>query len=244
MIEHSALTTKVYEWLRESILGHSYRPGDKLDIQQLAEKLGVSRTPVKDAINRLAIEGLVVLHSRQGTYVATLTPETLRELFAVREMIERWAAERVTPAQLVANAALVADLREGCAELLAVPPGSFSHSAFVTLDRQLHSLIVELTGNGVLGEIYERVTARMWIGRIYYHDQDEAHRRSQVSHAEHGAIARAFAAGDPAALAAALLAHTRSSMGHTLTVLDRYPRAAREKRAPREAAPGRPARTA
>lgn len=224
MIEHSALTTKVYEWLRDSILEHRFRPGDKLDVQQLAEKLGVSRTPVKDAINRLVVEGLVALQSRQGTYVATLTPGTLRELFAVRDMIERWVAEQVPREQLVANAAVVADLHEGCGELLAVASAAdFNYSAFVALDRRLHGLIVDLAGNGVLDEMYQRVIARLWIGRIYYADPDETFRRSQRTQVEHAAIVRAFAAGDAAALAAALLAHARSSMGHTLAVLDRYP---------------------
>src|SRR5262249_30551094 len=68
IIEHSDLTTKVYQWLRDQILHHVFLPGDKLDVQQLADNLGVSRTPVKDAINRLTAEGLVVLQSRRGTY--------------------------------------------------------------------------------------------------------------------------------------------------------------------------------
>ena len=107
MIEHSDLTTQVYQWLKERIMHHAFLPGDKLDVQQLANDLGVSRTPVKDAINRLTSEGLVVLRSRRGTYVATLTPAMLRDLFDVRTMIEAWAAERLTPKQMADAAANV-----------------------------------------------------------------------------------------------------------------------------------------
>ncbi len=97
MIEHSDLTTKVYQWLKERIMHHAFLPGDKLDIQQLADDLGVSRTPVKDAINRLTSEGLVVLRSRRGTYVATLSLADLHDLFQVRTIIESWAVQHGVP---------------------------------------------------------------------------------------------------------------------------------------------------
>lgn len=226
MIEHSALTAKVYDWLRDAILHHRFRPGDKLDVQQLADQLGVSRTPVKDAVNRLTVEGLVVLRSRQGTYVATLSAPTLRELFAVREMIEREVAGQLSPAALRERVSAFADLVVRCGQLLAVPAAdAFDYSAFVALDRQLHGEIVALAGNGALREIYQGVTARMWIGRLYYAGQEESFRRSLVSHDEHAAIVSACGEGDPRALAAALLAHSRSSQGHTLGVLARSPAA-------------------
>src|SRR5437764_4615575 len=104
VIEHSDLTTKVYQWLKDRIMHHAFLPGDKLDIQRLADDLGVSRTPVKDAINRLTSEGLVVLRSRRGTYIATLTPEMLRNLFETRTMIESWAVQHATPEALAAIA--------------------------------------------------------------------------------------------------------------------------------------------
>lgn len=239
MIEHSALTTKVYEWLRDQILQHAFHPGDKLDIQYLADQLGVSRTPVKDAINRLAVEGLVVLQSRQGTYVATLTQETLRDLFEVRVMIESWAAEHLSADTLAENSARATDLFERCARLLDMPDGTrFDYNAFVALDTQLHSLIVNLTANAVLIEIYQRVITRAWIGRIYFEGGEEEFNRSQAAHNEHTAIVRAFANGDSAALAAALKTHAETSLAHTVSLLTRYPQPpAQEKRSRREIAP-------
>src|SRR5690348_11990924 len=118
MIEHSDLTTKVYQWLKERILHHAFLPGDKLDVKQLADDLGVSRTPVKDAVNRLTSEGLVVLRSRRGTYVATLAPSDVRDLMEARLMIETWAVGRVTAAEMVAAAAAVQDLFDRSARII------------------------------------------------------------------------------------------------------------------------------
>jgi DNA-binding GntR family transcriptional regulator len=136
---------------------------------------------------------------------------------------------------LCAHAAVAAGLFARCAELLDVATAEqFDFGAFVPLDRQLHGSIVDLAGNGVLSEMYRRTIARMWIGRIYYAGREESFRRSQVSHGEHAAIVGALAAGDGAALAAALRVHTQSSLGHTLGVLARYPQAPNRQRRPQQ----------
>ncbi len=138
MIEHSDLTTKVYQWLKGRIMHHAFLPGDKLDIQQLADDLGVSRTPVKDAINRLTSEGLVVLRSRRGTYVATLTPAALRDLFETRTMIECWAAEHATREAMLAAAPAMQALFDRSTTIIAEADAAhFDYSAYFALDLDL-----------------------------------------------------------------------------------------------------------
>lgn len=223
MIEHSDLTTKVYQWLKERILHHAFLPGDKLDVQQLADDLGVSRTPVKDAINRLTSEGLVVLQSRRGTYVARLTPDALHDLFDARLMIETWAAERATPERL---AAIAPQVREQFAESdLIIARGDarrFDYPAFYALDARLHALLVGVAGNAVMREMHHMVMARAGVGRIYFPGDDEVWTRSLAAHAEHRAIVDAAVACDRAALRAAVQAHIRASRAHTTMLLARF----------------------
>src|SRR5690348_13245174 len=161
MIEHSDLTTKVYQWLKERIMHHAFLPGDKLDVQQLADDLGVSRTPVKDAINRLTSEGLVILRSRRGTYVATLTPTALRDLFETRMMIECWAVRHATAEAMRAAApGMRALFDRGSRIITGVDAATFDYSAYFALDLDLHALLIGLTGNAVLLDLHHGVLAR------------------------------------------------------------------------------------
>ncbi len=228
MIEHSDLTTKVYQWLKERIMHHAFLPGDKLDVQQLADDLGVSRTPVKDAINRLTVEGLVVLRSRRGTYVATLTPTVLRDLVETRTMIECWAVQRATAEALRAIAPEIREIFDGSTAIIAgADAANFDYSAYYARDLQLHALLIGLTGNSVLCDLHHVVLARMSVGRIYYPGEDEVLRRSHGAHAEHAAIIRAVADGDPNTLLAAVRAHINASKEHTAWLLDRAANAER-----------------
>ncbi|MGI8854909.1 MAG: GntR family transcriptional regulator [Thermomicrobiales bacterium] len=226
MIEHSDLTTKVYQWLKGRIMHHAFLPGDKLDIQQLADDLGVSRTPVKDAINRLTSEGLVVLRSRRGTYVATLTPAALRDLFETRTMIECWAAEHATGEALKASAPAMQALFDRSTTIIAEADAAhFDYSAYFALDLDLHAILVGLTGNAVLLDLHHGIVARMSAGRIYYPAEDEVLRRSHAAHSEHAAIVSAFVDGDVSALADAVRAHINASMHHTAWLLERHTQA-------------------
>lgn len=230
VIEHSDLTTKVYQWLKERIMHHAFLPGDKLDIQQLADDLGVSRTPVKDAINRLTSEGLVVLRSRRGTYVATLTPAVLRDLFEIRTMIERWAAEHAERDAMLAAAPAMQALFDRSTTIIAEADAAhFDYSAYFALDLDLHAIVVGLTGNAVLVELHRGILARMSAGRIYYPGEEEVLRRSHAAHNEHAAIVRAFVHGDVSALVGAVLAHINASMDHTTWLLDRAAQARQER---------------
>ncbi len=222
MIEHSDLTTKVYQWLKERIMHHAFLPGDKLDIQQLADDLGVSRTPVKDAINRLTAEGLVILRSRRGTYVATLTPAALRDLFETRMMIECWTVQHATAETMRATTPAMRALFDRSARIITgVSAADFDYSAYFALDLDLHALLVGLTGNAVLLELHHAVTARMSAGRIYYPGEGEVLRRSHEAHREHAAIIQAIADSDRDALLAAVRVHIATSMEHTAWLLER-----------------------
>ncbi len=234
MIEHSDLTTKVYQWLKGRIMHHAFLPGDKLDVQQLADDLGVSRTPVKDAINRLTSEGLVILRSRRGTYVATLTPTALRDLFETRMMIECWAVRHATPEAMHAAAPAMRTLFDRSARIITgADAAHFDYSAYYALDLDLHALLVGLTGNAVLLDFHHAIMARMSVGRIYYPGEDEVLRRSLRAHDEHAAIVHAVSDGDRDGLLAAVRAHIATSMEHTAWLLDRAAQAngARSERA-------------
>src|SRR3954468_4577584 len=78
----------VYEALRSAIINSLMRPGERLNVDELAERLGVSLTPVRGAIQQLATEGLVEIHPRSGTFVASLSVQDVDETFRIRCALE------------------------------------------------------------------------------------------------------------------------------------------------------------
>ena len=94
----------VFETLRDAIINQTLEPGERLMEIQLAEEMGVSRTPVREAIRKLELEGLVIMVPRKGAYVAGISVKDIHEVFEVREYLEglaaSLAAKRITPEEL------------------------------------------------------------------------------------------------------------------------------------------------
>lgn len=94
----------VFETLRDAIINQTLEPGERLMEIQLAEEMGVSRTPVREAIRKLELEGLVIMVPRKGAYVAGISVKDIHEVFEVRASLEglaaSLAAKRITPEEL------------------------------------------------------------------------------------------------------------------------------------------------
>lgn len=100
----SGLGARVFEILRSDILDGKYKPGESLVEAKLSEKLGVSRTPIRDAIRQLGAEGLVKIVPNRGAVVKGITSKDIKDIYKIRMLIEgmasRRAAENITPAEL------------------------------------------------------------------------------------------------------------------------------------------------
>ena len=92
MDDYKPLRDLVFENLREAILKGDLNPGDRLMEVQLANKLGVSRTPVREAIRKLELEGLVIMLPRKGAYVADMSLKDIIEVLEIRASLEGLAA--------------------------------------------------------------------------------------------------------------------------------------------------------
>jgi len=205
-VRYYSVTDQVYDVLKERILTRQVGPGQRLNLDELEHQLEVSRTPLKDAINRLAMEGLVKVYPRKGTFVTSLTQETLREVFEVRLALELYAGEqgigRITPEALRGMQEIVADL-EGI-----IDGDVYSdYGAFIAKDRAFHSLIIDLVENQTLHDIYQSLNVHVQIVRAFYTEVDK---RVLRTHDEHKAILRAFETRDQSFLKDALTTHINS----------------------------------
>src|SRR5437016_4227399 len=87
-LDRRTLADRTYEWLKERIFTGKLAPGERLNIDDIAHELGVSRTPVRDALQRLSFEGLAVVTARSRTAVAQLSIGAIRDVFEARRVVE------------------------------------------------------------------------------------------------------------------------------------------------------------
>src|SRR6516225_5361020 len=116
-LRRSSLSEDAYTFVRALFLkGDRYAPGEKISVEELSRELGVSRTPLWGAINRLEAEGIVEVVPRQGVYLIKYDPERAVEIYEAREALEgmaaRAAAAKITERQLAALKANIDDQRE------------------------------------------------------------------------------------------------------------------------------------
>ncbi|MFF5301596.1 GntR family transcriptional regulator [Streptomyces sp. NPDC013161] len=199
------LRDRVYEALLELITTRALQPGQHLVESELAGHLGVSRQPVREALQRLNTEGWVDLRPAQGAFVHEPTEEEADQLLTVRTLLE---AEAARLAAVNAGSAGIAVLEELCAEGERAVDADDVDAA-VAMNARFHAKVMELAGNAVLAELAAQVDRRV---RWYY--TPVARQRGLTSWIEHRTLIDAITARDE--LRASLLMrehteHTRRS---------------------------------
>ncbi len=189
-IASSALYQQVADRLRRRIYQHQLRPGEAIDEKALCDELGISRTPLREALKVLNAEGLVELVPRRGCFVKRLDIAELDELFPVMAVLEglcaREAVRRATPPDLARLEEIHAELERYAAE------GNIDD--YYEQNRRFHQVVQELSGNRWL----QRVSADLRrIMRLARHEQLTVPGRLQASLEEHRSVMEAFRSGDP-----------------------------------------------
>lgn len=187
----------VYRALRRAIIEQALKPGMKLPEDSIGEQLGVSRTLVREAFGRLAVEGLVELKPNRGASVAYPTLEEARDVFEVRRGLERLVAEslagRITPAQV---AELEAHVHQE--ERAHEQDGPES----IRLSGEFHIKLANMTGNALLLRYVQEASSRCSLILAIYGRPHS----SECAVSEHRQLIDALRAGD-AARAADLMDH-------------------------------------
>ena len=161
----------VFYTLRQSILTGELKPGERLMEIHLADKLGVSRTPVREAIRRLELEGLVTMFPRRGAEVSQITEKSMNDVLEVRRTLDALCAElacdRITEDGLEA-------LRHACEHFeQCVSTGDAKKIA--QADVALHDIIVEATGNQRLIQLVNNLSEQMYRYRFEYIKDSSQH---------------------------------------------------------------------
>lgn len=189
MDEYLPLRDVVFNTLREAILRGELKPGERLMEIQLANKLGVSRTPIREAIRKLELEGLVLMIPRKGAEVAQITEKSLRDVLEVRRALENLAVQlaciRMSPQTL-------ADLKAAARAFEEILGGE-DVTAVAEADVASHDVIYMATDNQRLISLLNNLREQMYRYRVEYLKKKECHKQLLWEHQE---IIRAIEAGE------------------------------------------------
>jgi DNA-binding GntR family transcriptional regulator len=208
------LVDDVYDAVTALLMDGEIAPGDRANIESIARELGVSPTPVREALARLESEGLVVKQALKGyTAAAPLDAKGFDDLFAVRLLLEPGAA-RLAATRIEAPA--LGEMRSWVDDMMAAASGSVSNAryedykTFALEDANLHRTIAESSGNPLLAESITRLRPHRHNYRLYFESGI-----AQETNSEHDAIVRALEEGDGRAAERAMHAHLANSRGRT-----------------------------
>jgi len=202
-IQRERAVDSVYQAMRQAIVTCVIKPGERLNVEELSQKFGVSLTPVRGAIQQLATEGLIEIRPRSGTFVANLNYQEVDETFKIRCALECLAGEeavrRISPEQIRRLKELLKSLKKKVVT-------DQDRKAHEKDNSELHQIIVEAAANRKLQEMYNALNAHIKIVRIHAAETNWPV-RMQEEQAEHEAIVAALESSDVEALTAALRKH-------------------------------------
>ncbi|MGY1836149.1 GntR family transcriptional regulator [Blastococcus sp. SYSU DS0510] len=194
---------RVLQELRELILAGALVPGARLGEVELAERLGVSRTPVREALTRLAAEGLVEIAPNRGARVATWTVAELEGVFDLRLSLEPQLTGFAVPNAGPGDVDALEDLARRMLDVGTPGPGQ-DLDALVPLNRAFHDRLVALAGHPTLAAALAAAIHPPIVRRNFHAYDAESLRRSLAHHLE---IVAALRAGDPGWARAVMTAH-------------------------------------
>jgi DNA-binding GntR family transcriptional regulator len=194
-VRAESIADKVYGLLRKEIASGAFRPGERIREKALAARLGISRTPIREALLRLEVEGVVVCTSRRSYNVRILTVEDVRQIYETLGILEGAAVRAVAPRLTEV------DLRElrRVNRLMSEAAASADLQAFGELNRRFHDVFLRKLENRVLRDTCTLVRGPLYTFPVQRQSLADWLRKSV---AEHRTIVKLAAAGDAEALGA------------------------------------------
>lgn len=200
--------SRVYEILEDRIVANQLKPQEYLNEQSLCKEFGISKTPVREALQRLEHKKLVVVVPNKGSFVAPIGLDMIREVFEAREIVECAAARIAATLDDREPFRIMLDSHES----LLVSPDDELRGKLLS-GYQIHTFIVESIGNSFLTEYYRTLLAHIVRIRVFFLARFEIGRLRQTTD-EHRSILKAIVDGDPDRAEAAMREHLQLSQLH------------------------------
>ncbi len=205
------LSHDVFETLKQRILNWEYPPGLRLIEEDLCKEFGVSRSPVREALGRLAAYGLLENPPKRGCQVKPLEIRTINDLYHMRLALELYVVENLArKPELRASVATLGDDWSS--------PTARSSEEWAALDRQFHETLANAAGNALLVEQLEAINERLTVLRPFDFSVEE---RSVSTCRQHLTIIERIEAGDPEGARQAMRVNIEDSLGNVEAVVSK-----------------------
>lgn len=205
MTEDTGAVERAYRTLKEMAASFAFKPDERLNESAISVELSISRTPLREALNRLTAEGFLTFRRGQGFHCRSLNPAEMMDLYEARAAIE---AEAARLAARRADAAGVAGLRDFLARSEASYTSGASPVELVRLDEAFHRRLALLSGNAELVRLLDNAAARIqYIRVIDLQLLSERDGAEAITTRPHARILEAVAAGDEDAAAREMRGH-------------------------------------
>lgn len=213
-----ALRRHAYEALKGMILSGAFHPGERLSEVRLAQRIGVSRTPLREALMLLEAEGLVIGRQNSGYSVVHFDPEAIRNLLVAREGLDAYVAEVACRTASDADIARLKAVMAEIEEIDRLDDEARQPARELELGLEVHEVIVAATGNPVLQDmtrrLYEQLRAALWLEVLWIDSWDD-------SVEQHREIIEAVLARDAPRAVEAAREHIRDSL-RNMARIDRF----------------------
>lgn len=177
IFDNSNLHERVYVYLRDKILNNELKPGSKIIYEDIIKELGVSRTPLRDAINRLKQDGLIDVKPRSGSYVNLPNVKDIEDLYDVRKALELKALTIAARTMPKAQIQLLLDEADRAEE--SIQKGDMK--PFFEADRNLHRTIIQHSNNQLLVSIMSTLELKIkWYGVIITKNSDRPRQANEM----------------------------------------------------------------
>lgn len=212
MNEYLPLRDVVFNTLRQAILRGELKPGERLMEIQLANKLGVSRTPIREAIRKLELAGLVLMIPRKGAEVAEITEKNMRDVLEVRKALEelavQLACDKITKEE-------IEEMKKAAEDFKKILK-SKDITEIAEADVRFHDIIYMATDNQKLIQLLNNLREQMYRYRVEYLKREEAH--PQLI-AEHAAIIEYISKGEKKAATDIMCKHIDNQVTTVIDVI-------------------------
>ncbi|WP_329429045.1 GntR family transcriptional regulator [Streptosporangium sp. NBC_01495] len=202
-LKHPSLVELSMRRLRHEILSGALAPGERLIEEQLTQRFGISRAPLREALRSLGQQGLVEHLPRRGARVTELTRDDVDELFGLRDVLERYAVETALPLSGAHDITALGEALEGMASAVRLDNPLGENEAH----RRFHVALVALAGHRQLLMAYEPVILKLQLYMAANLRREAEQRAPSEGVERHRRLFEAIASGDPATVLDALSRH-------------------------------------
>ena len=214
-VKQPTLTERAYDELFDAIASGSFLPEQKLTVAKLAEQLGLSPTPIKQAMNRLAGESFLKFVPRRGFFIVPVSIEFLEELHDARLMCELYAVRHLPPEP---DARFVAELEHLARQCDQSFNSGGSPREFLQADQQFHLRIVELAKNSMIQDWFQKLAVHRWEMYFRLYQQGKCGSRHKSTE-EHMLILHSIAEGDIEQASRHITEHVENTKQHLVELM-------------------------